>query len=516
MELRRFISGKKTGGLVFLLIFFFLFTGFNREQDPSKSECLDCHDDIKAALKEKYLHYPVEAEQCDACHNEATSGYVEKGSALCTVCHRDYAGEAEGKIVHEAVEDCTNCHNPHASANKLLLIDPVPSLCFSCHDIPYVVGEFASEHAPFEEGECLTCHDSHISSNRALLVEPPHALCSTCHDYEDAGFNKTHYNLLQKDTDCLSCHRGHVSSNAGLIVENSHAPFAEGACDSCHLTASGVGDSGLVARGALLCIPCHSEIDQLLKSKFVHFPAEEDCLNCHGPHGTGEESGLLETGRDLCALCHDDTMIVGEGEEMHQPFSEGECVRCHDPHGSDYQGILSTHEKETCLPCHSQIAETLENTQGHTATLQGCSGCHEAHKGKLRSLLKGEGEGEELCFRCHDSRSQEIFRFVHYPYKEGNCATCHLPHGGIGDAILTKEPEQLCTMCHPERHKEFPHPTGVKPSAESESRPESKLPLSSKGEVVCTTCHVSHSTNTVFLLRSNVIGGELCYECHQR
>jgi predicted CXXCH cytochrome family protein len=145
---------------------------------------------------------------------------------------------------------------------------------------------------------------------------------------------------------------------------------------------------------------------------------------------------------------------------------------------------------------------------------QGCVACHQPHGGKLGAFLKAEGES--LCFRCHDSRLKNISRFVHYPYKEGNCSTCHLPHAGAGNANLAMETDDLCTMCHPSRHKEFPHPVGVKPSPDIIVKPENKLGFEPDDVVVCTTCHAPHAADIVFLLRANIIGGELCYECHQR
>jgi len=514
MKMTKVISADKIKAFLFMLIIFFLLTGFNQEGDPSKRECLDCHDDIKSALQEKHPHYPVEAKQCDACHDAETFGFVEEGRGLCTVCHRDYAGEAEGKGIHEVIQDCTNCHNPHASANPTLLIDRIPSLCFSCHDNALDEKKPLSVHMPYEEGECLSCHKPHISPHRPLLIEQPWTLCGACHDYAEADFKKTHLYLLKEGVDCLTCHKGHISSNRKLVLDRSHSPFAEGMCDGCH-ELSGEGEPAvLTADGVTLCIQCHPGIEENLKSPFIHYPADEDCRSCHDPHGTVNRANLLETDPDLCARCHAELMVQENRGQIHSPFSDGECTGCHNPHGSANSGILSINEKELCLQCHTQISERLQNSHPHTAVLQGCIACHEPHKGKIASLLKDEGE--VLCFRCHDSRPKNISRFVHYPFREGNCSTCHLPHGGNSNANLTKDLEPLCMMCHPKGHKNFPHPTGVKPSADQEIRPGSKLPLSSEGKVICTTCHEPHCEDIVFLLRTDIIGGALCYQCHQR
>jgi len=496
-----------------LALLFLSLTAFNREGDPEKTECLDCHDDIKEVMKQKFLHYPFENEQCDACHDSKTYGFAEEGAKLCTVCHRDFGAEGEGNVLHEAVDDWTNCHNPHASQNAALLVEKSPEICFMCHEgLPGK--EPASVHAPYESGECITCHDPHISPNRSLLVEKSPALCAECHDTADADFNGAHLNLLTSGVDCLSCHEGHFSSNESLILANSHPPFSEKMCDSCHEMPEGNKQSKLVAEGAQLCTECHSDMGELLQLKFPHIPAEEDCLNCHEPHATSSPKLLIKTGMDLCSDCHDELPVSDEEMRLHEPFSDGQCTDCHDPHGSDQRGVLALDERDLCLQCHSEIAEMQDGQTPHTAVLQGCVACHEPHKGRLEKLLKDKGEA--LCFKCHESREQKVSRFVHFPYKQGNCSTCHMPHSGADGANFAKDTRALCTLCHPSEHKAFPHPTGIKPSPDLAIQPGNKLNFSSGDTLTCTTCHEPHATDIVFLLHVGVTGGELCYQCHRQ
>lgn len=505
---------KKIAILFFLLIIFTILTGFNRKQDPTKTDCLDCHTEIKQVFDQKYLHYPFESKQCEACHDATTFRYTEEGARLCTVCHRDFEAEKEKNIIHAVTEDCTNCHNPHASNHATLLSDQVPDLCYACHEGLPSEERPLSVHSPFEGGACMDCHDSHISPYRALLLEEPKELCSQCHDSGAAAFQKAHLNLLQEGTDCLSCHKGHYSSSRGLVLENAHSPFSEGMCDSCHEFSYEKGKSVLTAYGAQLCTPCHSDIETQIGSKFAHLAAEEDCLNCHGPHATGERSLLLESSPKLCKNCHAESFVSAPDARQHEPFSSGQCGDCHEPHGSENKGILLSVERELCLECHSETAEQLGKDHLHTALLQGCVACHEPHRGEKKAFLKEEGEA--LCFRCHESRQKKIYRFVHYPYKEGNCATCHLPHTGKGESNLKEEGDALCLLCHPSRHKVFPHPIGIEPSDELDIKPDSGLPLDRDGKVACNTCHEPHSGDVVFLLRTAVAGGEFCYNCHQR
>jgi predicted CXXCH cytochrome family protein len=493
---------------VFLFLGFVTLSGFNREGGPSDIDCQECHDEMSKALDERYVHYPFEMKQCDACHDAEKFTLTEQVPDLCTVCHRDFQSE-KGKELHSAAEDCTNCHNPHASKYQYMLVESVPNLCLQCHE-PLPSGETPkSVHAPVEAGECDSCHNPHASANKPLLRQQPSELCGGCHDLADPDFAKAHLNLLKKDSSCLSCHRGHYSSNESLILENAHYPFAEKMCDSCHDSSA---PGKFTASGSQLCLNCHADIETLVQSKFPHIAASEDCLGCHGPHATSKKSLLLETGEKLCGQCHD--LTHEENAVLHPPFADGECTECHNPHGSANEGILNGAQSELCLNCHTDIREQIEERHPHTAVTQGCVACHEPHQGRLKSLLKEEGEA--LCFRCHDSRQKQTARFVHYPYREGVCLTCHLPHSGVGVGDLTKGVEELCTTCHQKKHKDFPHPVGIKPSPDFVLQPENKLNFKANDVITCTTCHFPHTSDTVFLLRVGVTGGDLCYQCHQR
>jgi predicted CXXCH cytochrome family protein len=496
--------------IVFLFIAFMVFSGFDRERKSPESDCLDCHDKITQALHERYVHYPAEMKQCDACHNAQTFALTEQVPQLCIVCHRDFRKE-HSTAVHAVLDDCTSCHNPHGSKNPKLLEQPVPDLCLTCHESLPADKKAQSIHPPVEAGECLSCHSPHSSANTALLKQEPAELCKSCHDTADANFNKKHLNLLKANSRCLSCHRGHYSANKSLVLENSHPPFAEGMCDSCHDTSA---PGKMVASGPQLCLSCHSDIEKLIQSKFPHVAAADDCLNCHSPHTAPNKFLLTQNGEKLCAQCHDTTVLRQQNARLHPPFNDGQCTACHSPHGSENKGLLAGSETGICLKCHTEVKETIEKQHPHTAVQQGCVSCHQPHQGQLNSLLKDEGDA--LCFRCHDSKAKETARYVHYPYAEGVCATCHLPHSGVGVGHLTKGVDELCTTCHRKTHKDFPHPVGVKPSSGFLLNPENQLNFNTNDTIQCTTCHFPHTGDTVFLLKVGVSGGDLCYQCHRR
>jgi predicted CXXCH cytochrome family protein len=86
---------------------------------------------------------------------------------------------------------------------------------------------------------------------------------------------------------------------------------------------------------------------------------------------------------------------------------------------------------------------------------------------------------------------QEKSRFVHYPYEEGECASCHNKQS-LGSMV---EPQPgLCYLCHEDLSELFTHLHG---------------PVAGG---YCTSCHNPHESGSGKLLR--IAGDELCYFCH--
>ena len=113
------------------------------------------------------------------------------------------------------------------------------------------------------------------------------------------------------------------------------------------------------------------------------------------------------------------------------PAATGDaCANCHLPHGSTHAALLRDSQSGTCLSCHSEeiktqsriltnIGELLKTKQHLHGPVQDgeCSTCHAPHGGQRRSLLAGafperfyspfEEDRYALCFSCHDVEAFE-------------------------------------------------------------------------------------------------------------
>lgn len=163
-------------------------------------DCLTsgCHSSLEG---KKFVHAPVEAKECDSCHevdDEAAHEY-KLGSTepdLCLDCHDDLAesleedGDSRSRHHPAAEGECSSCHDPHASTVARLLTGGYPSdlygefeeeryeLCFECHDVELVSEQRTSEATEFRNGT-VNVHYLHVAKNAkgrgCNLCHTPHA-----------------------------------------------------------------------------------------------------------------------------------------------------------------------------------------------------------------------------------------------------------------------------------------------------------------------------------------------------
>jgi predicted CXXCH cytochrome family protein len=108
-----------------------------------------------------------------------------------------------------------------------------------------------------------------------------------------------------------------------------HAPYAGGACSSCHDPDNSFR---LLREGSELCAGCHTRV--LTGKAVVHLPAAADCLICHAPHNSPQPRLLLQPVELLCMQCHEREGL----EEVHGEIAD--CRSCHNPHESDEASLL--------------------------------------------------------------------------------------------------------------------------------------------------------------------------------
>jgi predicted CXXCH cytochrome family protein len=153
---------------------------------------------------------------------------------------------------------------------------------------------------------------------------------------------------------------------------------------------------------------------------------------------------------------------------------------------------------DSCITsaCHQDIKK-LKNL--HSPVKEGdCSSCHQ-QKAKVHPIKGGKSfeltaKGAALCSQCHDPKGTK--KYVHPPVKEGDCLSCHKPHGGSGRYLLEVGENQndLCLGCHISEQfkRKFLHgPVAVG---------------------ACTNCHNPHESDVRFLLK--VPSQDLCLTCH--
>ncbi len=172
--------------------------------------CADaaCHGYL---LERAVLHAPAEAGDCETCHIAGETAHpedgggftlVEKGTALCGICHEIPAQVDTASTPHPpAMDDCLGCHDAHGAEQPHLLPAAVNELCYQCHDaaafkVHVVRGvtlgtghPLAGAQDPAREGEsfsCASCHDPHGTSTPHLWrfhAQSSFDLCVRCHKY---------------------------------------------------------------------------------------------------------------------------------------------------------------------------------------------------------------------------------------------------------------------------------------------------------------------------------------------
>lgn len=91
------------------------------------------------------------------------------------------------------------------------------------------------------------------------------------------------------------------------------------------------------------------------------------------------------------------------------------------------------------------------------------------------------------------------------------CGACHIAGAQVEPAQASKlvaSQELLCVKCH-KRAVEVSHPSGFAPRR---SLPP-EYPLDWKGELTCSTCHLTHGVEAG-LLRGKKHGKDFCTSCH--
>ena len=130
----------------------------------------------------------------------------------------------------------------------------------------------------------------------------------------------------------------------------------------------------------------------------------------------------------LCSNCHEASALKAGGTVDHSPFKEGMCDSCHQPHASEYPKLVLKEGNTLCFDCHKEKGAKVGVVHKPVESGKGCLSCHPPHAAKNKKLLNMKGA--ELCFTCH-AKTKEAAKLKkpHVPFTEGECNSCHNPHG---------------------------------------------------------------------------------------
>ena len=276
-----------------------------------------------------------------------------------------------------------------------------------------------------------------------------------------------------------------------------------------------------------LCLNCHPDFAEKLKSKFVHTPVKTaECSGCHNPHASRHGKLLFAPAKQICAKCHQN-IIPDKTKSVHQVAAAGECAKCHDPHASNQKGNLAKAGNDLCAGCHRTLVDALAKVKfKHTPVRQGCVTCHDPHaSGKSESLLKSPVPA--LCLECHNPTSPNFVRqHVNYPVATADCTSCHNPHGSnvagiLYDTVHQPVAAKRCAVCHDPATSPTPFRTrspglelcrGCHSTMLNATFGKQRVHWPLLDKRGCLNCHAAHAAKEKKLLVAEP--KSLCARCH--
>jgi len=199
----------------------------------------------------------------------------------------------------------------------------------------------------------------------------------------------------------------------------------------------------------------------------------------------------------ITSQCHS---ALGKIPRPHAPVSSGECQQCHSQTSTKHPSENPRHDFRLkkqgaglCYQCHEPFGGGII----HAPVSEGdCISCHNPHGSKGAFLLDNPEDLWGLCGQCHDEPSGTA-AVIHGPAASGACSTCHAPHVSPNRFLLKRRGSQICYACHKEFEKGL------------ESAPVVHTPVKQQE---CGSCHDAHESAHKALLISAL--PEACFECH--
>ncbi len=219
-------------------------------------------------------------------------------------------------------------------------------------------------------------------------------------------------------------------------------------------------------------------------------------------------------GDKACLDCHEgwDRGVTGSPHaraiDPRTPAAAQGCETCHGAgsrHSDDPTGfpvkifakMAPDAVSGTCATCHNRGEHALWDGSQHDARGLSCATCHSVHDPKAKVGQLKAASQPLLCATCHRDKVAKLDRSGHMPVREGKmqCSTCHNTHGSTTVKMLRRG-ESVGEMCA---------------SCHADKRGP-YLWEHAPGRDGCVTCHDPHgSSNERMLVSKPPI---LCQRCH--
>ncbi len=276
-----------------------------------------------------------------------------------------------------------------------------------------------------------------------------------------------------------------------------------------------------------VCLDCHSDFAQKLKSKFVHTPVKSgECVGCHSPHTSSHGKMLSSSRQSVCLTCHDG-LVPANAASTHKVVVEGNCTKCHDPHASNNKANLLKAGNELCLSCHKTVGDAVAKVKyKHMPVSDGCLNCHVPHASEKAPHLLKNGV-PALCVGCHKTDGATFSKqHADYPVTRANCVSCHDPHGSntgglLFDTVHAPVASKRCNQCHnaptsPDafttRRPGFELCRGCHATMVNDAFNKRRVHWAVVDKTGCLNCHNPHAARQPKLLKADE--ATLCVRCH--
>jgi DmsE family decaheme c-type cytochrome len=226
------------------------------------------------------------------------------------------------------------------------------------------------------------------------------------------------------------------------------------------------------------------------------------------------QAGNTYAGEAMCLSCHDAQKPAYFKSPHHRvtdprtPGGKQGCESCHGPgskHSDDpvaypikpMKKMSAAEVTATCTGCHNRGEHTLWDGSQHANRGLSCISCHSVHAPKsAEGQLKAPTQ-LAVCATCHRDKVAKLDRSGHMPVREGKlqCSSCHNTHGSTNVKLL-RTGDSIAESCTScHADKRGPFLWEHAPSRDG-----------------CVTCHDPHgSSNERMLIAKPPI---FCQRCH--